>query len=52
MKITPGAYLGPAGVVESEGVVLNRPENLFLPEEQIQSRSKELIKFGKNIMIS
>ena len=42
LKITPGAYLGPAGVVEAEGVVLERPENYNLPEEELVRKSNEL----------
>ena len=42
LKISPGAYLGPGGVVEAEGVVLKRPENYNLPEEELIRKSKEL----------
>ena len=50
LKITPGAYLGPAGVVETEGVVLKRPENYSLPEEELIRKSNELhYKFAEKL---
>ena len=42
LKISPGACLGPGGVVETEGVVLKRPENYNLPEKELIRKSKEL----------
>ena len=52
LKITPGAYLGPAGVIESLGVVLERPENETLTNEELIRKSKELYDFGDNFHIS
>jgi hypothetical protein len=46
LKINPGAYLGPAGVVESLGILLKRPEDYDLPIDFLIKKSNELYKFG------
>ena len=52
LKITPGAYLGPAGVVESLGIVLKRPEDKTLPTKKLVEISKKLHKWGDDFPIS
>ena len=49
MKITPGAYLGSAGVVETENIVLKRPEDYALPIEDLRRKSKELYDLAEEI---
>ena len=46
MKITPGVYLGPGGVVESERVVLNRT-TYSLPDNVLLVKGAELCEFGQ-----
>ena len=52
LKITPGTYLGPAGAVESLGVVLERPEDETLTIDELIMKSNELYEFGDNFPIS
>lgn len=42
IKIMPGTYVGPGGVVEAQGVVLQRPENRSMSIKRIRTKSAEL----------
>ena len=52
LKITPGAFLGPAGVVESLGVILQRPEDRTLSNEELVRKSEELHQWADDFPIS
>jgi len=49
LKITPGAYLGSGGVVETEGIVLKRPENYTLPLDELKRKSEELYELAEKL---
>ena len=40
IRIMPGVYVGPGGVVEAQGVVLRRPEDKQLSQIEISEKSK------------
>lgn len=42
LRIMPGVYVGPGGVVEAQQVVLRRPENRSLVEAELMKKSREL----------
>jgi len=39
LRIMPGVYLGPGGVVEAQGVLLKRPTDQFISKKAIQEKS-------------
>jgi len=42
LRILPGVYCGPGGVVEAQGVFLQRPEDRQVPFSVVQEKSKVL----------
>ena len=42
IKIMPGVYVGPGGVVEAQGVILQRPEDCSISMERAKNKSIEL----------
>lgn len=50
IAITPAAYLGPGGMVETKEVVLKRPEDHKLHNELLKNKSNELYKFAKEYL--
>jgi len=39
LRILPGVYLGPGGVVEAQGVLLKRPTDQFISDSEIKTKS-------------
>jgi len=51
LRILPGVYVGPGGMVEAHGVVLKRPENQWIPKNEMEDKSRvlwELVDCLKN----
>jgi hypothetical protein len=42
LRIMPGVYVGPGGVVEAEGFVIRRPENRKFSDREVRRKSKDL----------
>jgi hypothetical protein len=42
LRIMPGVYVGPGGIVEAQGYIIKRQEDLKFSDEQIRSKSKTL----------
>lgn len=49
MRIMPGVFVGPGGVVETQGVILKRPENKQLCDKEIREKSKILWHLAGNL---
>ena len=42
LRILPGVYVGPGGMVEAHQVFLKRPENQWIPEDEMKDKSRVL----------
>ncbi len=42
LRILPGVYVGPGGMVEAHQVVLKRPENQWIPKNEMEDKSRVL----------
>ena len=42
LRIIPGVFIGPGGVVEAEGLTITRPENKKFSDAKIRRKSKDL----------
>lgn len=51
IRIMPGIYVGPGGVVEAQGVVLQRPEDKQLADSDIKERSRILWQLADTLKI-
>ncbi len=49
MRIMPGVFVGPGGVVEAEGFVLRRPEDRKFSHDEIRRKSEDLRRLTKNL---
>ncbi len=49
LRIMPGVYIGPGGVVEAKGIDLKRPEERTISMEEIQKKSRILWDLGADI---
>ena len=49
LRIMPGVYVGPGGVVEAQGVVLRRPEHRSLSQSEIEKKSRALWQLAKKL---
>lgn len=49
IRIMPGVYIGPGGVVEAKGVFLNRLENQTISREEIRQKSQVLYSLKNHI---
>jgi hypothetical protein len=49
LRIMPGVYAGPGGVVEAEGYIIKRPEDKKFSDEQILSKSENLRDLAKKL---
>jgi len=49
MRIMPGVFVGPGGVVETQRIVLRRPEDKQLSRTRIKEKSKVLWQLAKDL---
>ena len=49
IRIMPGVFVGPGGVVEAQGIVLQRPEDKQVPESEIKERSSILWQLAETL---
>jgi hypothetical protein len=49
LRIMPGVFIGPGGVVEAEGLVITRPENRKFSPDQIRRKSDDLRKLAEGL---
>jgi hypothetical protein len=49
LRIMPGVYVGPGGVVEAEGYIITRPEDKKFSENEIRRKSKNLRNLAENL---
>jgi len=45
----PGVFAGPGGVVETEGIVIRRPEDKQVSDSEIREKSEVLWQPAKNL---
>lgn len=49
IRIMPGVFVGPGGVVEAQGIVIRRPEDKQVSDSEIRKRSEVLWQLAKNL---
>jgi hypothetical protein len=49
IRIMPGVFVGPGGVVEAQGIVIKRPENKQICDSEIRRKSKVLWQLAKHL---
>ncbi len=49
LRIMPGVYTGPGGVIEAQGVVLKRPEDKTIDQKMALERSEVLWELGDSL---
>lgn len=49
IRILPGVFIGPGGVVEAQGIILKRPENKQLSSKEAKKKSEVLRQLAKNL---
>ncbi len=49
LRIMPGVYVGPGGVVEAEGFIITRPEDRKFSDAEIRRKSKDLRKLAEGL---
>jgi hypothetical protein len=49
LRIMPGVYVGPGGVVEAEGYIITRPEDKKFSEDEIRRKSKNLRNLAEDL---
>lgn len=49
LRIMPGVYIGPGGVVEAEGFIITRQEDRKFSEAEIRRKSEDLRKLAKGL---
>jgi hypothetical protein len=49
IRIMPGVFAGPGGVVETEGIVIRRPEDKQVSDSEIREKSEVLWQLAKNL---
>ena len=49
LRIMPGVYTGPGGIVEAEGYIIRRPENKKFSEKQIRQKSEDIRELAEGL---
>jgi hypothetical protein len=49
IRIMPGIYIGPGGIVEAQGIILKRPENRQYSNKAIREKSEILRQLAENL---
>lgn len=49
IRIMPGVFVGPAGVVEAQGIVIRRPEDKQVSDSEIREKSEVLWQLATNL---
>jgi len=49
IRIMPGVFVGPGGVVEAQGIIIKRPEDKQICDSEIREKSKVLWQLAKDL---
>ncbi|MBW1839999.1 MAG: hypothetical protein JRI49_08690, partial [Deltaproteobacteria bacterium] len=49
LRVMPGVFVGPGGVVEAQGIILQRPQNKQLNEHENKKKSRVLWELAEEL---